>query len=175
MELKNVVIYSPEKKPVGDAFLYFCSEDGKDFYDSLDKFTKKYKLCIDPDTGIVRSVAEDVSRLYPAGFTVVETDVLPDGFDIYGGWCFINGKVKPVPVDYQAKAEETRKKLLNDADNIIRDWRTELTLGTISDENKAVLILWMNYINTLKSLDISNVTTEAKYKAIKWPEVPDVA
>ncbi|EDE2494377.1 phage tail protein, partial [Salmonella enterica subsp. enterica serovar Paratyphi A] len=27
----------------------------------------------------------------------------------------------------------------------------------------------------LKSLDISNVTTEAKYKAIKWPEVPDVA
>ncbi|EEL5709940.1 tail fiber assembly protein, partial [Salmonella enterica] len=115
------------------------------------------------------------SRLYPAGFTVVETDVLPDGFDIYGGWRFINGEVKPVPVDYQAKAEETRKKLLNDADNRIRDWRTELTLGTISDENKAVLILWMNYINTLKSLDISNVTTEAKYKAIKWPEVPDVA
>ncbi|WP_409929320.1 hypothetical protein [Salmonella enterica] len=37
------------------------------------------------------------------------------------------------------------------------------------------MILWMNYINTLKSLDISNVTTEAKYKAIKWPEVPDVA
>ncbi|MDI8751984.1 tail fiber assembly protein, partial [Salmonella enterica subsp. enterica serovar Montevideo] len=42
-----------------------------------------------------------------------------------------------VPVDYQAKAETTRQKLLNDADNAIKDWRTELTLGIISDENKA--------------------------------------
>ncbi|EDK8307434.1 tail fiber assembly protein, partial [Salmonella enterica] len=50
---------------------------------------------------------------------------------------------------YQAKAETTRQKLLNDANNVIKDWRTELTLGIISDKNKATLINWMGYINKL--------------------------
>lgn len=174
MELKNVVIYLFEKKLVGDVFLYFCSEDGKDFYDLLDKFMKKYKLCIDLDIGIVCFVVEDVLCFYLVGFMVVEIDVLLDGFDIYGGWCFINGKVKFVLVDYQVKVEEMWKKLFNDVDNRIRDWCIELMLGIISDENKVVLILWMNYINMFKLLDISNVIIEVKYKVIKWLEVLDV-
>nr|QBM91370.1 hypothetical protein NNIBIDOC_00037 [Salmonella sp.] len=47
-------------------------------------------------------------------------------------------RVLPVPVDYQAKAETARQKLLNDANNVIKDWRTELTLGIISDETKSL-------------------------------------
>lgn len=96
MELKNVSRYYPEEMPYGDGVQYFKSEDGQDFYDSLRKFTKKYVLCIDPVTGIIHSVAEDVSRLYPAGFTVVETDTLPEGCDIYGGWKFDDGNVVSV-------------------------------------------------------------------------------
>ncbi len=96
MELKNVSRYYPEEMPYGDGVQYFKSEDGQDFYDSFGKFTKKYVLCIDPVTGVIRSVAEDVSRLYPAGFTVVETDTLPEGFDIYGGWKFDGGSVVSV-------------------------------------------------------------------------------
>uniref|UniRef100_UPI001590AB46 tail fiber assembly protein n=1 Tax=Salmonella enterica TaxID=28901 RepID=UPI001590AB46 len=56
----------------------------------------------------------------------------------------------------------------NDADNAIKDWRTELTLGIISDENKAALILWINYINVLKSLDLTGVSDEATFTAIRW-------
>ncbi|EAA0608627.1 tail fiber assembly protein [Salmonella enterica] len=78
----------------------------------------------------------------------------------------------PVSVDCQAKAETTRQKLLNDAGNAIKDWRTELTLGIISDENKAALILWMNYINILKSLDLTGVSDEATFTAIRWPSLP---
>ncbi len=37
-----------------------------------------------------------------------------------------------------AKAETTRQKLLNDANNVIKDWRSELTLGIISDETKSL-------------------------------------
>lgn len=96
MELKNVSRYYPEEMPYGDGVQYFKSEDGQDFYDSLRKFTKKYVLCIDPVTGIIHSVAEDASRLYPAGFTVVETDTLPEGCDIYGGWKFDDGNVVSV-------------------------------------------------------------------------------
>ncbi|EJT8841008.1 tail fiber assembly protein, partial [Salmonella enterica] len=51
-------------------------------------------------------------------------------------------------------------------------WRTELTLGIISDENKAALILPMNYINVLKSLDLTGVSDEATFTAIRWPALP---
>ncbi|EBL8959817.1 phage tail protein [Salmonella enterica] len=171
MELKNVTRYIPDDQDYDNNFLYFRSEDGQDFYESLSKFTKKYKLCIDSEN-IIRSVAEDVSRLYPAGFSVVEVNKLPAGFNIYGDWKYSNGAVVAVPVDYHAKAETTRQKLLNDADNAIKDWRTELTLGIISDENKAALILWMNYINVLKSLDLTDVSDEATFTAIRWPALP---
>ena len=71
MELSNITRYYPEDMPYGDGIQYFRSEDGQDFYESLDKFTKKYKLCTHPETGVIYSVAEDVSRLYPVGFTIV--------------------------------------------------------------------------------------------------------
>ncbi|EEC4814856.1 tail fiber assembly protein [Salmonella enterica] len=171
MELKNVTRYIPDDPDYDNNFLYFRSEDGQDFYESLSKFTKKYKLCIDSEN-IIRSVSEDVSRLYPAGFSVVEVNKLPAGFNIYGDWKYSNGTVLAVPVDYQAKAEATRQKLLKDADNAIKDWRTELTLGIISDENKAALILWVNYINALKSLDLAGVSDEATFTAIRWPSLP---
>ncbi|WP_079969446.1 tail fiber assembly protein [Salmonella enterica] len=78
----------------------------------------------------------------------------------------------PVPVGYQAKAETTRQKLLNDANNVIKDWRTELTLGIISDKNKTTLINWMGYINKLKNIDFSQVNDEATFEKIKWSELP---
>ncbi|SUG37848.1 bacteriophage tail protein [Salmonella enterica subsp. arizonae] len=54
--------------------------------------------------------------------------------------------VVAVPVDYHAKAETTRQKLLTDANSTIADWRTELALGEISDDDKVSLTQWMAYI-----------------------------
>ncbi|EIN32025.1 hypothetical protein ECFRIK1996_5870, partial [Escherichia coli FRIK1996] len=65
MQLINVKRYYPKDKPYGEDVQYFQSEDGRDFYESIPLFTKKYKLCISPVTGIICSVAEDVSALYP--------------------------------------------------------------------------------------------------------------
>ncbi|ECY4825585.1 tail fiber assembly protein, partial [Salmonella enterica subsp. enterica serovar Lindern] len=119
------------------------------------------------------SVSEDVSRLYPAGFSVVETDALPDGCDISGNWRFVDGAVSPVPVDYPKKAESQRQRLLDDAADITEDWRTDLQLEIISDEDKASLVKWMTYIKKLKALDLSGVKDETDYNAIKWPAKPE--
>ncbi|ENQ3900876.1 tail fiber assembly protein, partial [Salmonella enterica] len=97
----------------------------------------------------------------------------PDDCRGDGSWLYRDGKVLPVPVDYQAKAETTRQKLLNDADNAIEDWRTELSLGIISDEDKACLVKWMTYIKALKALDLSDVKDEAGFKAVNWPDKPE--
>ncbi|HAU6887733.1 TPA: tail fiber assembly protein [Salmonella enterica subsp. enterica serovar Ball] len=151
MELKNVTRYIPDDPDYDNNFLYFRSEDGQDFYESLNKFTKRYKLCIDSE-GVIRSVSEDVSRLYPAGFSVVEVNKLPAGFNIYGDWKYSNGAVVAVPVDYQDKAEVTRQKLLNDANITIADWRTELALDEISDIKRRYKNIPEIIINTRQSI-----------------------
>ncbi|VFS04248.1 tail fiber assembly protein [Salmonella enterica subsp. houtenae] len=94
------------------------------------------------------------------------------GFNIYGDWQYSNGAVLAVPVDYQAKAETTRQKLLDGANSTIADWRTELALGEISDDDKATLTKWMNYIKVLKTLDLTGVSDETTFTAIRWPALP---
>ncbi|ECI4756228.1 tail fiber assembly protein [Salmonella enterica] len=171
MELKNVNRYIPDDPDYDNNFLYFRSEDGQDFYESMSKFKKKYKLCIDSEN-IIRSVSEDVSRLYPAGFSVVEVNKLPAGFNIFGDWQYKKGAVVAVPVNYHAKAETTRQKLLDAANSAIADWRTELALGEISDDDKASLTKWMAYIRALKTLDLTGISDEATFNKIQWPVLP---
>lgn len=172
MELRNVTRYYPKEMPYGENIQYFRSEDGQDFYESLDKFTKKYKLCIHPESGVIYSMAEDVSRLYPVGFSIVEVDELPEGFGIEACWYYKDGKVLPIPVDYSQLAEKQRQRLLNETKDITSDWKTELELGTISDDDKARLTQWMAYIKAVKALDFSQVTDKASLTLIQWPQKP---
>ncbi|EKH9589869.1 tail fiber assembly protein [Escherichia coli] len=173
MELRNVSRYYPEDMPYGEGIQYFCSEDGQDFYDSVNKFTKKYKLCIHPDTGVIYSMAEDASRLYPAGFSIVEVDELPEGFCIEARWYYRDGEILPVPVDYRQQAETLRNRLLSEARSITSDWQTELSLGIISDDDRLKLTQWMMYIRELNSLNISDIDNKDNFEAINWPAVPE--
>ena len=172
MELKNITRYYPENMPYGNNVQYFQSEDGKDFYESLPLFTKKYKLCITPDSGVICSISQDASALYPAGFSVVDVDELPEGTDISGNWKFDNGIISRIPVNYARKLEAMRQSYLNQAYEKINDWRTELQLGTISDEDRAALTQWMAYISQVKKMELPAIKTEAEFNAIKWPEQP---
>ncbi|EFG2941271.1 tail fiber assembly protein [Escherichia coli] len=70
-----------------------------------------------------------------------------------------NGQVK--------EAEQKKSALLNKAQSTISLWQTELQLGIISDDDKASLIAWMKYIQSLNVID----TSAAPY--IEWPERPE--
>ncbi len=175
MELRNVTRYYPENMPYGEGIQYFRSEDGQDFYESLDKFTKKYKLCTHPETGVIYSMAEDVSRLYPVGFTIVEVDELPEGFCIEARWYYKDGEVLPVPVDYRQQAESERARLTAITEREISDKKTDLLLGIIDDEEKEKLKAWRIYAKELQSMDFSAVTDKASYNAIEWPVSPEAS
>ncbi|PWI81188.1 hypothetical protein DEO48_05235 [Enterobacter sp. CGMCC 5087] len=69
----------------------------------------------------------------------------------------------------QEMAESKRQELLTAANETVADWRTELQLDVISDDDKAK---WMAYIKALKAMDLSNVTDEDSYESIEWPEFP---
>ncbi|MBM3072330.1 tail fiber assembly protein [Lelliottia sp. RWM.1] len=65
-------------------------------------------------------------------------------------------------------AEQERQALLAQANAITADWRIELSLGIIDDEDKAKLTVWMKYIKALKAVDISTAPD------VSWPDTPPV-
>lgn len=66
-----------------------------------------------------------------------------------------------------AAAEQQKAALLVDAQATISPWQAELQLGIISDEDKASLIAWMNYIKAVQAVDTSAAPD------INWPEKPE--
>ncbi len=55
---------------------------------------------------------------------------------------------------FRTSASAQRQSLLTAANVVTSDWRTELQLGVITDEDKAGLIKWMAHnIKALKALD----------------------
>jgi hypothetical protein len=86
----------------------------------------------------------------------------------YDTW---NGSEWVADTDAQHAAEveaanQQKAVLLSEAQETISFWQTELQLGIISDEDKASLIAWMQYIKAVKAIDTS------KAPDITWPEVP---
>ncbi|WP_375752960.1 tail fiber assembly protein [Enterobacter roggenkampii] len=71
-----------------------------------------------------------------------------------------------------ALAERKRQTLLAKANEITADWRTELQLDIISDEDKGNLIKWMAYIKQLKAMSFSKIIDEASFDNIIWPVKP---
>ncbi|EAM8948251.1 tail fiber assembly protein [Salmonella enterica] len=67
-----------------------------------------------------------------------------------------------------ADAEQHRQALLAQVDELTSDWRVELMLGDISEENKKKLSRWMAYKTSVKAIDVSTAPH------VSWP-VPPVA
>lgn len=63
-------------------------------------------------------------------------------------------------------ADKQKATLLADAQETISFWQTELHLGIISDDDKANLIAWMQYIKAVQAIDTSKVPN------ITWPPTP---
>ncbi|HAK8367134.1 TPA: tail fiber assembly protein [Salmonella enterica] len=67
-----------------------------------------------------------------------------------------------------AVAEQHRQMLIAQVDELTSDWRVELMLGDISEENKKKLSSWMAYKAAVKAVDISTAPD------INWPVQPEV-
>ena len=65
------------------------------------------------------------------------------------------------------EVEQKKSALLAEAQSTISLWQTELQLGIISDDDKASLITWMKYIQSLNAVDTSTAPD------IEWPVKPE--
>lgn len=177
--IKNLTRYQREDIPQGypESTLFLKDDQSRDWYESQKEFQSDTLKIVFNSNGVIISMSEDVSALWPVDNSVAEVAAsdVPDGIDISGNWMYDGKKIVPrtyTAEEWQAKAEAQRQSLLTAANTATTDWRTELQLDTISDEDKASLIEWMAYIKALKALDLSNISDETGYNSIAWPQGP---
>ncbi|SMG51799.1 tail fiber assembly protein [Cedecea sp. NFIX57] len=95
------------------------------------------------------------------------TSIAPEtSYDKWDGEKWVTDVVAKKAGDI-SDAELKRQTLLSDANNITADWRTELTLGIISNSDKEKLVAWMEYIKAVKAVDTSTAPE------IDWPIAPN--
>lgn len=100
---------------------------------------------------------------YPEGTTTLAPATPYDKWD---GSKWVTDTEAQQAADVEA-AEQQKAELLLEAQTTISLWQTELQLGIISDEDKASLIAWMNYIKAVQAVDTS------KAPDITWPDKPE--
>lgn len=166
MKLINLQRYVPDALFNGDGIQYFKDETGKDWFNFLPKFTRKYSLAIENDTGVVRSISEDASRLYPVGLTVVDIDTLPDGCNISGAWRWSNGKIYAIAPDHVARAIQNKSTLSTVANQTIATLADAVDLGIATEDETRLFNAWRKYRVLLSRVDPGTAP------AIIWPEVP---
>ena len=113
------------------------------------------------DTG--EAVAVNVPGDYPEGTTTL-APATP--YDTWNGSEWVTDTEAQHTADVEA-AEQQKVALLAEAQAVISLWQTELQLGIISDEDKASLIAWMNYIKAVQAVDTATAPD------INWPEKPE--
>ncbi|HBC6143875.1 TPA: tail fiber assembly protein [Escherichia coli] len=113
------------------------------------------------DTG--EAIAVNVPGDYPEGTTTL-APATP--YDTWNGSEWVTDTEALHAADVEA-AEQQKAALLLEAQATIGIWQTELQLGIISDEDKASLIAWMNYIKAVQAVDTS------KAPDITWPDKPE--
>lgn len=101
---------------------------------------------------------------YPDSVTTIIKPLTP--YDRWNGseWATDEDAQKSAQV---VEAQQKKASLLSEAKSVISLWQTELQLGIISDDDKASLIAWMNYIQTLNAVDTSTAPD------IEWPVKPE--
>lgn len=113
------------------------------------------------ETGKSESVS--VPGDYPEGTTTLAPST---PYDTWNGSEWVTDTEAQHAADVEA-AEQQKAALLLESQATISLWQTELQLGIISDEDKASLIAWMNYIKAVQAVDTS------KAPDITWPDKPE--
>ncbi|MDX7506462.1 tail fiber assembly protein [Citrobacter freundii] len=173
--LKNLKKYTPDDKEsqllIKEYNVEFLiSDDGRDWYESQGSFSSDTLKIAYDEAGIIRSISNDVSSIYPRGFSVVEVDITKanKSVDIFGGWVFDNGEIKPRQYsqeELRAQAEAKKSELLSVAASAIAPLQDAVDEGMATAEEITMLSEWRQYRVNVRRVDTSNP---------KWPPRPDI-
>ncbi|MEG6235425.1 tail fiber assembly protein [Enterobacter hormaechei] len=98
-----------------------------------------------------------------------------NGLGVGIGWTYDGKKFTAPPVpeptheELVQQAEIQKQALINNANNYIdsNQWPSKLALGRLSDEDKQSFNEWLDYLDSLESVDTSTAP------GIMWPGIPN--
>lgn len=170
--LKNLKIYTPDDEY--SLFLmkehsaeFFISEDGRDWYESQASFSPYTLKVAYDEAGIIRSISQDVSSIYPRDLSVVEFPATKANLRVTLGdyWFYKDGKLQQIR-DYLADAETERNSRMADVTTRI-DWLEDAQKDSdISADEEKELTELRAYRTALRRLDLSAAPK------INWPDAP---
>ncbi|HIH5775792.1 TPA: tail fiber assembly protein [Citrobacter werkmanii] len=170
--LKNLKIYTPDDEY--SLFLmkehsaeFFISEDGRDWYESQASFSPDTLKVAYDEAGIIRSISQDVSSIYPRDLSVVEFPATKANLRVTLGdyWFYKDGKLQQIR-DYLADAETERNSRMADVTARI-DWLEDAQKDSdISADEEKELTELRAYRTALRRLDLSAAPK------INWPDAP---
>ncbi|EIJ9085630.1 tail fiber assembly protein [Citrobacter freundii] len=173
--LKNLKKYTPDDKEsqllIKEYNVEFLiSDDGRDWYESQGSFSSDTLKIAYDEAGIIRSISRDVSSIYPRGFSVVEVDITKanKSVDIFGGWVFDKGEIKPRQYsqeELRVQAEAKKTELLSAAAASIAPLQDAVDEGMATAEETVALSEWKKYRVRVMRVD----TTKPE-----WPTPPDI-
>ncbi|MGC6096567.1 tail fiber assembly protein [Citrobacter portucalensis] len=171
--LKNLKMYTPDdeyslllmKEHNAE---FFISDDGRDWYKSQADFSADTLKIAYDEAGIIRSISMDVTSIYPRGFSVVEVDITEanKSVDIFGGWIFDNGEIKPrqySQAELRAQAEEKKSELLSAATAAIAPLQDAVDEKMATAEEIIMLSEWKKYRVKVMRVDTNKP---------EWPTPP---
>ena len=170
--LKNLKIYTPDDEY--SLFLmkehsaeFFISEDGRDWYESQASFSPDTLKVAYDEAGIIRSISQDVSSIYPRDLSVVEFPATKANLRVTLGdyWFYKDGKLQQIR-NHLAVAEAERDNRMAEVTARINWLEDAQKDGDISAEEAAELAELRAYRTALRRLDLSAAPK------INWPDAP---
>lgn len=98
---------------------------------------------------------------YPVGTTTLAPATVFDKWD--GNKWITDAEAQRAAAILEIERDKIAR--ISEANTITQPWQTQLRLNIITDEDKALLIAWMKYIQTLQAIKTAEIN-------IKWPEKP---
>ena len=169
--------YTPDDKNKireidGEPVLYLRDEKGNDWYDVVPLFDEYGTLKVGYyDDGRVGTFTTNIYAFVPENMNVVELPATEENMRVaFGGdWFYKDGKLFR---DYRVVATTERDKHISEVTARINWLAAAQEDGDISDAEETELAELRAYRSQLRRLDLSAVTDEATYSAIKWPVFP---
>jgi hypothetical protein len=99
---------------------------------------------------------------YPSDTTTLKPSSV---FDVWNGkkWVTDADALRAANV---AEAARHKAELISQANSATQAWQTQLSLGIITDADKVLLTVWMQYIQMVQAVDVSTAPD------ISWPQMP---
>ncbi|MTC46781.1 tail fiber assembly protein [Providencia sp. wls1922] len=145
--------------------VYLKNIDG-DWYQQQSMFSQNTVKILYDDEGIIVSISNDISMLYPEGYYVLELDektiINPDFHRVKNGEIYVYQSPKERVVSENKTKKQTLLREISDAITPLQD---AVDLGIATDKEREQLIAWKEYRVQVNRVDVEgSVDWSEKFK-----------